>query len=314
MTNTYYYPDTIQNPLKRFWMTRIKKQRPVPSFPPNALVQTISGCNAECVFCPNHKTNRDIPHGALMEWDLYKRIIDELIDLGTHRISPYLMNEPMLDKELPERIAYITKRKRPNQITKVNTNGSLCTERMSKGILDSGLDRLVFSVQGLDPDNYKKVMNLSLDVTLRNIDRFLELKREGGFEKPGVHISMLRTKMIEPQIGHIRRYWRERNVTVGFGDVENRGHHDHVKSKSIASRKMRLFDWCNRLFEQFCVLCDGRAVMCCVDWEQAVVVGDVSKNGVKEVWQGRTFRGLRESFLEGTLKGMLCQNCFRMKK
>ena len=75
----------------------------VSSAPDHVQIQTITGCNAKCIFCPNGKTRRKIPRGRRMGWDLYRSIVDQCIELGRRRYSVYLMNEPMLDRELAER-------------------------------------------------------------------------------------------------------------------------------------------------------------------------------------------------------------------
>ena len=152
--------------------------------PDHVQIQTVTGCNAECVFCPNGKTKRSIPRGRLMDWDLYRSIVDQCLSMGVRRYSVYLMNEPLLDREIPERIAYISSRIKKPQYTKITTHGGLLSERMAKGLLDSGLDKLRISVLSLNSENYRKVMQLPLEKTLRNIDRFLELKKKGAYETP----------------------------------------------------------------------------------------------------------------------------------
>ena len=68
-----------------------------PGPPDHLLIQTVTGCNGRCRFCPNCKTRRSIPAGRRMDWGLYRTVIDQCLELGVHRFSVYLMNEPMLD-------------------------------------------------------------------------------------------------------------------------------------------------------------------------------------------------------------------------
>jgi molybdenum cofactor biosynthesis enzyme MoaA len=150
----------------------------VSTAPDHVQIQTITGCNANCIFCPNGKTRRNIPGGRRMSWDLYRSIVDQSIELGIRRYSVYLMNEPMLDRELAERVAYVSARIKKPQYVKVTSHGGLLSERMAGGLLDSGLDKLKISVQSLNADTYRNIMGLPLDKTLRNIDRFLELKKK----------------------------------------------------------------------------------------------------------------------------------------
>lgn len=309
MPPKYYLPYATRNPLVRLKYHIIDKRRPLPEVPKHIQIQTISGCNANCIFCPNKKTEREIPVGRKMEWELFRSIVDQAIELGIERFSPYLMNEPLLDSELPERIAYITKNKKAFQFTKINSHGNLLTERMAKGILDSGLDRVNFSVQGLDAEEYQRTMNLPLQRTLDNIDRLLDLKRAGNYKTTRIRVCMLVTKIIEPQLPQIKEYWAARRVKVNFNRIESRGNHDKIQTEEIALRALKQFDWCNRMFEQMYVLCDGRLVQCCADWEQRGVMGDASKDPLAQIWKSFRYRLFREHFLNGDIRGMICNGC-----
>ena len=73
------------------------------------------------------------------------------------------------------------------------------TERMAKGLLDSGLDRLNFSVQGIEPEIYERIMGIPLPKVLKNIERLLELRRDGGY-KMRIRVVMLDTTDVHPQL------------------------------------------------------------------------------------------------------------------
>ncbi|MCX8038225.1 MAG: radical SAM protein [Candidatus Sumerlaeia bacterium] len=280
-----------------------------PDFPIHAQIETVAGCNANCIFCPNRKTNLAVPIGRRMDRTLYERLVDELIDGGVERISPYLSNEPLLDPDLPERIAYVTARKHKGQYTKINSNGSLLTETMAKRLLDSGLDRLNFSVHGIEPDLYEKTMGLKLDRVLANIDRFLDLKRAGNYDKPRVRVVMLVTKILEPQLPKIREYWGARGVKLNLNQLENRGNHPAIQSHEIAPRKLQFYSWCNRLFDQVYIAHDGRLIMCCADWEMVGIMGDATQETIRAIWNGPVYQEYRRRFLARDLKGMLCARC-----
>lgn len=308
MSPKYYVPALTRNPLSRFKYEYFDKREPMPDVPDAVQIQTVSGCNASCVFCPNKKTDLEIPLGKRMDWDLYHSVVDQICELGIRRISPYLMNESMLDPQLPERVAYITKRKQKHQFTKINSHGGLLTERMAKGLLDAGLDRLNFSVQGLDPVIYEKLMNLKLDKVLRNIERFMELVREGGY-KIRVRVVMLDTKEVHPQLPQIRKFWAERGIKINVNQLENRGNHKNIQSNEIAVHQLETYDWCTRLFDQIYILYDGRLVQCCADWEQTGIMGDLTKESLYDLWHGARYQDFRRRFLAGDVKGTICDGC-----
>lgn len=281
----------------------------VASVPDHVQIQTITGCNANCIFCPNGKTRRNIPRGRRMDWDLYRSIVDQSIALGIRRYSVYLMNEPMLDRELPKRVAYVSARIKKPQYVKVTSHGGLLTERMARGLLDSGLNKLKISVQSLNPKTYRDIMGLELAKALRNIDRLLELKKQGGYKLPRLEIVMVDSIQTHNEIPNIRRYWQERDIKLYIEPVENRADQQNIRDSAIGARQLKAFSWCRRLMEQIYILYDGRMVQCCADWEQRSVMGDLTRESLADIWHGERYSDYRDRFAAGDVKGMICACC-----
>jgi len=287
---------------------------PVTTVPDHVQIQTITGCNASCIFCPNGKTRRDIPKGRRMDWDLYRSIVDQSIEMGIRRYSVYLMNEPMLDRELPERVAYITARIQKPRYVKVTSHGGLFTEKMARGLLDAGLHKLKISVQSLEADTYLRIMGLPLEKTLKNIDRFLELKKKGGYKRPKLEIVMVDSAQTHDEISRSRQYWQDRRIKLYVEPVENRADQQNIRKTAISAQKLKAFSWCRRLMEQIYILYDGRMVQCCADWEQQSVMGDLTRDRLADIWHGRHYSSYRSRFAEGDVKGMICQCCQKQIK
>lgn len=286
----------------------------LPLPPDHVQIQTITGCNASCIFCPHGKTRRNIPSGRRMSWDLYRSVVSQCLDLGIRRYSIYLMNEPMLDRELPERIACISARIKRPQYTKITSHGGLLTESMAKGLLDSGLDKLKISIQSLNSQTYRDIMRLPLDKTLRNIDRFMELKAQGGYKKPRLEIVMVDSIQTHDEIPDMRRYWQNRGIKLYVEPVENRADQKSIRNTAISSDRLQSFSWCRRLMEQVYVLYDGQMVQCCADWEQRSIMGDLTQNRLADIWYGERYTDCRRRFAAGNMQGMICACCRKQLK
>ncbi len=300
--------------MKKTSLRKIQDYDPVKTAPDHVQIQTITGCNASCIFCPNGRTRRDIPKGRRMDWDLYRSIVDQSIAMGIRRYSAYLMNEPMLDRELPERVAYITARIQKPRYVKVTSHGGLLTEGMARGLLDAGLHKLKISVQSLDPDTYRRIMGLPLEKTLRNIDRFLELKKQGGYKRPKLEIVMVDSAQTHMEIPRARQYWQERQIKLYVEPVENRAAQHNIRETAIGAQKLQAFSWCRRLMEQIYVLYDGRMLQCCADWEQQSVMGDLTRDKLSDIWHGRHYSNFRRRFARGDVRGMICECCLKQAK
>jgi molybdenum cofactor biosynthesis enzyme MoaA len=291
--------------------TRAGSGPAIASVPDHVQIQTVTGCNADCIFCPSGKTKISVPRGRRMDWDLYRSIVDQCIALGVRRYSPYLMNEPMLDRELPQRIEYISARIRKPQYVKVTSHGGLLTRRMAKGLLDSGLKKLKISIHSLKPDTYREIMGLELAKTLSNIDRFLDLREQGGYKLPRLEIVMVDSAQTHEDIDSIRQYWQDRDIKLYIEVVENRADQKRIRDSAISARKMTFFSWCRRLMEQIYILHDGRLVQCCADWEQRSIMGDLTKDRLEDIWYGEHYSDFRRRFAAGNVNGMICARCFK---
>src|SRR5437588_6997384 len=102
-------------------------------------IQTVSWCNRSCAFCPSGKFPVE---KVFMPVEVYHRIVHQLQALNyAGRISPYLMNESLLDKRLPEFIAY-TRAHCPESWIAINTNGDALSETLVDRLFDAGLNSL----------------------------------------------------------------------------------------------------------------------------------------------------------------------------
>ena len=310
MPRQYFIPSNTLNPLKQMKYMLIDGKRRVPKAPKAIQIQTVSGCNGNCVFCPNNKTKISIPYKNHMDEALFYSIIDQCVDLGVRRISPYLMNEPLLDSRLPKLIKYITKHKKHNQYTKINSNGSLLGETMAKGLFDAGLDKLHISVQGINPEIYFDLMQLDFNNAVKNIERAVKIRDAGNYSTK-IRVVMLDTIEIHPYLDEIRAFWKKRGVEINLNQMENRGTHNKIETGKISANKLSLFRWCDRLFRQAYVLFNGKMVQCCADWEQTKIMGNLSENSLKEIWNGKDYLEYRQQFINGTLKNSICNGCMK---
>lgn len=210
---------------------------PVPVFPEDVQIQTVSGCNARCTFCPNGNGSSKLPSGRMSD-ELYQRIVDECLENPIKRISPYLMNEPLLDNTIGEKISYIAARKPAGVSIKINTNGALLKGDIAQSIADSGLDRLNVSFHGISIYTYETAMQgLSFETALENIETFISLLRQQSRRTPRVTIVAIETTLNSSEILQLKRYWNDRGISVHVRRLENRSN-NQITGKGLAQKKM----------------------------------------------------------------------------
>lgn len=301
----YFLPAPGQGFFSRL-ATRIRTgKRPRPRFPRAVQIQTTSRCNAFCLFC-GYNTIRDLEHGD-MDQALFTKIADECGRHYVGRISPYLMNEPLVDPLLPERIAYLNKVRKPGTKTKINTNGALLTPEVSEALIDAGLRHLWVSVQGITDETYRKSMGLDLQTTLSNIDQFLAIRARKKAALPKLTITMLHTQLTDPELEDARKYWSEREARFKIHHMDNRSGKD---LKGLAVRKAQLRRNCSLFLKQAYILYNGDMVICCHDWKRTIVLGNVGESSIAEIWNSPHFIDLIRQYQAGDYANLaLCRTC-----
>lgn len=308
MATRYFIPQDGNGGARNFLRRLLPRRRPVPGFPRILQIQTQSGCNAHCRFCPNESTLGRLSMGRMDE-DLFRRLIDEAVRHPVERISPYLMNEPLADPRLPDLIRYISDRKARMTRTKINTNASYLNEEMAGRLIESGLDRLHVSFHGIRRETYEASMgNLSWEQNLANVNRFIELKRRSRAKTPKLKITMVHTKTIDRELEEIREYWNSRGITVNIHALENRSH-GSVEERGLNILPMRDLSDCDRLMQQAYILWNGDCVLCCVDWERTTIMGNAGEDGLQKVWRNEKYLQFRRNYLAGNVEGTLCAGC-----
>lgn len=277
-----------------------------PSFPRTVEFQTLSVCNAKCIFCPHSQSPEMIPHGR-MEDGLIDKIVSECARHPVGHINPYLTNEPLADKRMPDILRLIRRKCWFFTKTKINTNAALLTEEVGRKLLDSGLSQLWFSVNGYSPETYRASMDLDFETSMRNIDNFLALKKKLNKKRPGLRVTTLATKLVEHELEGAERYWKERGVRFGVHRMDNRAG-DGVRDLGV--KKFRLRRNCDLFLKQAYIVENGDMILCCHDWRQTVVLGNVAETSIREVWNSRNFLDRIYEFYAGDFTNLeICRKC-----
>ena len=142
--------------------------------------------------------------GPNLEFGLFRKLIDE--GAGYFRyISFDGPGETVMNPEAWNMIRYA----RSKYIRMVfSTNATLMNGDMVESILDSGLDHIIFSVNGTSREIYASVHGVdAYDTAVHNIRRFLARKTERRASTM-VTLQMVCLKQTLPQVNEYYRTWR----------------------------------------------------------------------------------------------------------
>ncbi|MFC1709629.1 radical SAM protein [Candidatus Omnitrophota bacterium] len=282
-----------------------------PSFPKYFSIQTTSVCNASCVFCPYESIKKSFPK-KIMEMKLFKKIINECSrnkDVGV--IILYMNNEPLTDPHLIERINY-AKEKIPWASVHILTNGLLLTDKMADKLLDSKLDWIGISFQGIRKETIEKAMGIPYGVALERINNFTDKVRQKKNIKDYLMITFLGHKFLaKGEKEEAVDYWKSKGIErIGYFEkpISRAG---NVKDLANTYHKEKIID-CKSIWadEMIHIVEDGKVVLCCMDWKREVILGDLSRESIKKIWDGKRRKIWQMIYGEKDMPGeFLCRRC-----
>ncbi len=305
----YYVPSPDDSLGDRVWKSATRRR--APDFPRTVQIQTQTGCNAACIFCPYPVTVNSQPKG-FMKRELFERIVDEIAAHGVRRISPYLMNEPFLDPGIIEKLSYVRK-KIPDARLVLTSNGSRLTPKIVDDLIAADvLHALYISFQGVEKEGYEATMRGSMvfEKTMENVLNLVDRwKAAGGRDRFKIVVTMVATNKIDPE--KAVAFWKARGVESKWTPLENRGGNISITHDLAPQEKpMKRFANCTRLFKQAYIMFNGDMVLCCTDYTREVVLGNITDSSIAEVWNSRKALNIRRLYSEGFMdKIPLCRTC-----
>ena len=256
--------------------------------PLKVTIEITNACNSDCIMCPRQSMTRPVKN---MDFELYKKIIDDCGKVGVKIIQPFNFGEPLMHNRLGEFIRYAKEHTKSR--IQISTNAALLNSEKAMELLNSGLDRINIDIDGFTKDTFEKVRkNLDFDRVVENTEKFIELKK-----KLNKHIfttvSIINMDETSGEIAEFKRYWKPRvdrvldvKYNTWTGSVENRN--------NFINNSKRFNCPCKMLWDQMVILQDGKVALCCLDYDGKVIVGDMKNESILNIWNGKILNNLRQ--------------------
>lgn len=256
------------------------------------------GCNLSCDFClcgiPFREWSYDVDSVKSISFNKYKEIVNEGSQNGLYSVELNGINEPLLKNDIDEYIKYA---KRKNiLITSLHSNAFALTREVSEKIINSGLDLIIFSVDGVKEKTYELIRGGgSFNKVVNNINRFLDIKEKMNKKNPVVQMSFSKNKVNHKEIDGYVSYW-ENKVDIISTSFFCNPFIDTEREKEIED-KYRLEDFdmgdCYEPFQRLLIRQDGKVHPCCSFFGGEYIIGDIYKNSIREIWNGTNMAKIR---------------------
>ncbi len=288
--------------------------------PMSISIEPTTSCNLRCPECPSGLRSFTRPTGMLKQ-DMFTSVIDQLAPTLPYLIF-YFQGEPYLNTSFLDMVKYASQK---GIYTATSTNGHYLTEQASKKTIESGLDRLIISIDGTTQQTYESYrIGGKLEKVIEGTKNIIRLKKELKSQTPHVIFQFLVVKQNEHQIDEVRKLAHQLGVdevalkTAQIYDYEKGS--EFMPSIDQYSRyrknddgtysiKNKWLDHCWKMWHSCVITWDGKIVPCCFDKDAHYVLGDLTKNTFKEIWKGEKYNQFRASLLRSRSEIEMCKNC-----
>jgi MoaA/NifB/PqqE/SkfB family radical SAM enzyme len=307
--------------LKTSYLLSLLLRKPVVfGCPAIVTIEPTNICNLKCIECPAGNGLMTRPSGYL-DFLLFRCLINELSPCLTY-LMLYFQGEPLLHPRLAEFIRYASERK---IYTSVSTNGHHLGPENAKKMIESGLDRIVISLDGTDQESYGRYrQNGDFNKVLNGIVTLVRLKKEMNSHLPMIILQFIVMRHNEHQIDDVKALGKRLHVnrtvikSLQVYDLKNNPEllpvnpqfsRYQLNKNSIAVTKNRLGNRCKRLWHTMVILHDGRVVPCCFDKDALFINGKYPDSSLQKIWKGEQSVKFRQKILHSRKNISMCCNC-----
>jgi radical SAM protein with 4Fe4S-binding SPASM domain len=249
-------------------------------------IEPTNRCNMRCSMCPvNNGMSR--PRGD-MDFILFRKIVDENPGVEFYLLMNW--GEPLLHPKIFDMVRYIRSKGKKTFLT---TNGSLLTRTAMREIIESGLDRLTISLDGMGK-TYESIRGrpyAEIEERIKNL-----LAPRNSLKSPtAIDVNLV---VFEETENEVRAFVKEWAPLVDRVQIQPR-------IDFSGKRKTRCKEpWRGNLI----VLWDGTVVPCCVDYDGKLKLGNVREKPLSEIINDGPARALRAFHNERRFTGP-CETC-----
>ncbi len=303
-----------------FLYSKLVKKSNIKGYPTAISVEPINICNLSCPECPTGlkiiKRNK-----GTISLDLFKQTINQ-VSKYAFLVNLYFQGEPFMHIKIFELVKYA---KSKGLIVATSTNGLFVTKTVAETIVESGLDEIYVSLDGITQDVYEKYrIGGDVDKVIEGINNIVSAKRKLNSKFPIIRTQMLAFSFNEHQINEFKTLSYKLGADVAdvktaqvYG-VENKQFllpkstgltRYSLKPDGSGEIKGKIRNSCWKHWSSSVITWEGDVVPCCFDKDADFKMGNLVKMDLKEVWKNKSYNNFRNSILRNQDKIEICKNC-----
>lgn len=303
-----------------FLLSRLLKQPLLWGMPSSISIEPTTACNLGCPECPSGLKQFTRATGNL-KLDLNRKVIDELGPYLSF-VNFYFQGEPFINPDFLKLVNYASQK---GIYTGTSTNAHFISEDIAKKTVQSGLDRLIISIDGTTQEVYEQYrIHGSLDKVLEGTKNIVKWKKELNSSTPHIIFQFLVVKPNEHQVEDAVKLAEEMNVDEikfktaqvynfknGNPLIPDQEEYSRYKKKKDGTYvlKNKMSNHCWRMWSGSVITWDGKIVPCCFDKDASHQLGSMSKQSFASIWKSKQYTHFRKSILSNRKEIDICKNC-----
>ena len=303
-----------------FYISKISKKPTQWGLPVSITFEPTTSCNLRCPECPSGKREFTRPTGMLQN-NFFEKTIDEIYKKTSYLIF-YFQGEPYLNPNFLDMVKYASSKK---IYTATSTNAHYLNDVNSKKTIESGLDRLIISIDGTTQETYQKYrIGGDLNKVIEGTQNIIKWKKELKSKTPHIIFQFLVVKPNEHQIKDIEQLAKQLGVdevrlkTAQIYDYKNGNSLIPTIEKYTRYKKQNdgtyiiknnMVNHCWKLWHSSVITWDGLVVPCCFDKDAKHQLGDLKTTSFKELWKSTKYKNYRAALLRSRSEIDICKNC-----
>ncbi|PIT88146.1 MAG: radical SAM domain-containing protein [Candidatus Magasanikbacteria bacterium CG10_big_fil_rev_8_21_14_0_10_36_32] len=270
------------------------------------LVEPTNLCTLACKFCPTSdvdllkKFNRQ---QGMMDYELFKKIIDDIKTFNSKLKKLYLYKdgEPLLNPKLIDMIQYAKDMDVAEDI-RLTTNGTLLTPEMNRKLVQAGLNLIQISINAVSDEGYNKICNRKVSYK-KLVENITDLYNNRGCCQ--MHIKFLDcNRSVEEREKFVKDFQKiSTSINIetlhGWSASDAKDFTLNIEPDTTPDGVAFIpKEVCPFPFFSLAINFNGTVSICCVDWSHGTVVGDLRKQSLREIWEGKALYDFRVMHLK----------------
>jgi radical SAM protein with 4Fe4S-binding SPASM domain len=234
----------------------------------------------------------------------------------------YFQGEPYINKDF---LSLVKMAHKKGIYTATSTNAHFLDDDKARETVESGLDRLIISIDGASQETYEQYRKEgSLNKVIEGTKNVVAWKKRLRKSTPHIIFQFLVVKPNENDIPAIYKLAEELGVdevklkTAQIYDYRNGSPLIPSNPKYSRYRKLadgtygiknKLLNQCWKMWHSCVITWDGKVVPCCFDKDAHHVLGSALNVSFAKIWRGNAYQRFRDSLLKSRSEIDICKNC-----